>query len=132
MGPEMRRAIHTATPATASADSTNVSRNVQPHGGAPGGGPTETFSQRPSCRAMEGREPMPLPAAGAVEMIVMLVLVIVVVEIPPVFRLVIAFVPPPQRSHPYAICVDAKRPSEIGRDPDSPSPGTHFIDLRGL
>ena len=51
MGFEIRRPIRTVTTATPSAESTNASRKVRPHGGAPGGGPTATFSQSPSGMA---------------------------------------------------------------------------------
>ena len=53
MGFEIRRPIRTVTTATPRAESANASRKVRPHGGAPGGGPTATFSQRPSSIATD-------------------------------------------------------------------------------
>ena len=53
MGFAIRRPMRTATAAMARADSRNDSTNVERQGGAPGGGPTSTFSQRPSPSATQ-------------------------------------------------------------------------------
>ena len=61
IGLAIRRPIRTATTATASADSRNESRNVQPQGGGVGGGPTATLSHCSSGSCADAANPCELP-----------------------------------------------------------------------
>ena len=53
IGLASRRPMKTATAAMPSAESRKTARNAAPQAGAPGGGPTATFSQRPSSSATD-------------------------------------------------------------------------------
>ena len=125
IGFAIRRPIKTVTTATPRAESRNDARKVQPHGGASGGGPTATFSQRPSRRSTGRGEPVIPPALRPVTMVV---IVVIVVESPMVVRVDVVPEPAPQRCDPDPLAPDIESGGQIAGNGCGPGAGTRLVN----